>query len=164
MKLSLFLQYISLLLVFSIAGECNSLEKSSFLSSSKSINGIEKITDAGFKKDFLMYLFLSENFDYTNKYFYLSKDYLSKYFPGIKNEKEYETYMSEYNEIGYIKYLKILEVMKISHEKYKVIMLTKSEDEGLEILLKENYYFIYEDNRWKFNDIEVLQYLEEKER
>jgi hypothetical protein len=124
------------------------------------VKGMDQISDPEFKKMLSQYLFLDEKFSYKQLYDFYSKEYLKKYFPNIKNADEYALRM-ENSEVSELKYTGITQV-RYQENQYEVDIVFNAMSEGERQLIKTTYFFIKENNEWKYNGLDIKNYKELK--
>jgi len=124
----------------------------------KTVMGLEIVSDIKFKKTMLLYLSADEKLDYEKMYRYLSKDYLEKHFPGIKNAKDYSELMKNKSESSKAKYLEITSCKQINRDQYEVGLIFETHGEGVKMKIKTIYYFLNENGNWKYNGMDVTNY------
>ena len=112
------------------------------------------IVDLEFKSQLSEFLRLDSTLDYDNIYNYLSKRYLSKHFPDINSAQEYGIHMEEISDRTKCEYIEILNIQKISEEKYQVDLISKTNLEGQDTLVKERYFFVKEGVEWKYDGLD----------
>ena len=123
------------------------------------LHGIALITDEQFKRDLLEYLAFDERLDYINIYRYLSKEYLKKYFPNIKNAEEYKKDMENSSERSALKYLEITKWTKLKKNHYEVKLILEENSEGEMMKVKALYFFVNENGKWKYDSEKLISYL-----
>ena len=62
--------------------------------------------------------------------------------------------MEEISDRTKYEYIEILNIQKISEEKYQVDLISKTNLEGQDTLVKERYFFIKEGTQWKYDGLD----------
>lgn len=114
------------------------------------IKGINLVNDEIFRKQLFEFLHYDSKLDYKNKYYFLSKNYIGRYFPNVKTADHYVKEM-EYAEITERTNFEILNCILISENNYQIDLSYDTENEGYLQRMTVRYFFVKENGKWLYD-------------
>lgn len=126
---------------------------------SMSLKGLELITDEKFKVQMLEILDSIVKDDYERIYHNSSKRFIKRGYPEVTNVDEYVRIRegeSNYPDgAGLVRFLEVTDFKILNKKRYQVDYIVLAVSEGIEYETEYRYFFIYEDNRWKFDGLRL---------